>query len=75
MIDSKGPERPGLDDMPDIMTVAQVARLMGVGRYAAKQAIRRHQLPAVFIGRQLRISKAALERLLATGNLPKDERA
>jgi excisionase family DNA binding protein len=60
MIQDKDTERPNLDDMPDVMTVAQVAQVLGIGRFAAYEAIRRHQLPAIAIGRQLRISKSAV---------------
>jgi excisionase family DNA binding protein len=54
-------DRLSLEDMPDIMTVDDLARFMGIGKFAAYEAIRRKQIPALVIGRKkIRIPKAAL---------------
>lgn len=45
-------------------TVDEVARLLGVGRAAAYTAVRLGQLPAVRVGRLVRIPRRAFERWL-----------
>ena len=53
-----------LDDLPDVMTVQECARFLGVGKNTAYEAIRRVELPAVRIGRRLLVPKAALKQFL-----------
>jgi excisionase family DNA binding protein len=53
-----------LADAPDVLTVPQAAQLLRIGRTAAYEAVRRGQIPAVRIGRSVRIPRHALERLL-----------
>lgn len=45
-------------------SVEEAAQILGVGRAAAYTAVRLGQLPAVRIGRLVRIPKRALERWL-----------
>jgi excisionase family DNA binding protein len=52
------------DELPDVMTVAQCAHFLGIGRNAAYEAVRRVELPAIRIGRRLLVPKAALRQLL-----------
>ncbi len=47
------------------VSVPTAARMLGIGRNSAYEAIRRGELPAARIGRRLVISIAALERFLA----------
>ena len=46
-------------------TVAEAARLLGIGRNQAYQAIHAGQLPALRVGNRLLIPRDALERMLA----------
>lgn len=48
------------------MTVPEAAALLGLGRSAAYEAARRHELPVVRIGRRLLVPKAALEKMMQT---------
>jgi excisionase family DNA binding protein len=54
-------------DLPAVMTVPEAAAYLGIGRTAAYEAIRRGQLPALRIGRKLRVSRTAVERALLEG--------
>ncbi|MBI2916487.1 MAG: helix-turn-helix domain-containing protein [Chloroflexi bacterium] len=47
------------------MSVEDCARLLGIGRQSAYEAVRRGEVPAIRIGRRLLVPRAALERLLA----------
>ena len=49
---------------PKTYSVDQAARLLGIGRSAAYEAVTRGQLPSVRIGRRVLIPRAALDRLL-----------
>ncbi len=48
------------------MTVEEAARLLGIGRTAAYQAVGNGDLPSVRIGGRILIPKAALDRWLST---------
>jgi len=52
-----------LESLPDILTIEQVARYLGVGRNTAYDAVARGQIPAFRVGRRLLVSKVALQRL------------
>lgn len=54
-----------LEDAPEVLTVEEAADYLRIGRSAAYEAVRRGQLPAVRLGRKLRVPKAAIEALLA----------
>ena len=49
---------------PAVLTVEEAAAVLRIGRTAAYEAARRGELPAVRIGRSLRVPRAALEQLL-----------
>ena len=53
------------EDPPDILTIAEAARRLRVGRNTAYEAARRGELPVVRIGRRLLVPRRALERLLS----------
>ena len=46
------------------MTVAEAARLLGIGRSSAYEAVKNGQLPTIVIGRRILISRKALEAML-----------
>ena len=46
------------------ITVTEAAKLLGVGRNQAYEAVRRGEIPAIRIGRRLLIPIRALERKL-----------
>lgn len=52
------------DRIPAIMTVPEAARFLKIGRTAAYEAIRTGQLPALRLGRKLRVSRAAVQQAL-----------
>lgn len=72
-----------LSDLPDVLTVEEAAAVLRIGRNAAYElTVRwrctggREGLPVIQLGRQLRVPRAALERLLAgeaTSNEHPDE--
>lgn len=45
-------------------TVDETAALLGIGRNAAYEAIKRGELPALRIGRRIVVPRAALDQLL-----------
>jgi excisionase family DNA binding protein len=47
-----------------VLTVEEAARELRIGRSAAYEAVRRGELPAVRIGRSLRVPRHCLEALL-----------
>ena len=59
--------------LPDVLTVEQAARYLGIGRNSAYEAARNGAIPAVRIGRRLLVPKHALEqRLASSGQLRGD---
>lgn len=46
------------------VSVIEAGRMLGIGRDAAYQAAKRGDLPVLKIGRLLRVSRVALERML-----------
>ncbi|CAN5462085.1 hypothetical protein BH20ACT21_BH20ACT21_00020 [soil metagenome] len=53
-----------LDDLPAVLTVEEVARLLRVGRTACYSAIRSGELPSIRLGRAIRVPKHALADML-----------
>jgi excisionase family DNA binding protein len=53
---------------PLVLTVEQAAELLQIGRTAAYEAVHRGDLPAVRIGRSLRVPRHQLEALLGLSN-------
>ena len=47
------------------VTVEEAARLLGIGRNSAYEAVRRGELPVIRLGRRYLVPRAALERMLA----------
>ncbi len=48
------------DDLPLFLTVPQAAIILGIGRNTAYDMVRSGRIKSVRLGRQIRISKAAL---------------
>ena len=51
------------------VTVIEAAKILGISRTSAFEAIHRGQIPYVRIGRRILIPRAALERLLEGGQV------
>jgi excisionase family DNA binding protein len=49
----------------ETVSVPQAARILGIGRNSAFDAVRRGDLPALRIGRRLVVPRARLERMLS----------
>ncbi len=63
-----------LDDRDCLtLSVTQAARILGVGRNTAYEAVRTGAIPSIRVGRRVLVPKAALERLLVNAPLPSDE--
>jgi excisionase family DNA binding protein len=52
-----------LDDQP-LLTVPEAASILRVSRNSAYELIARGEIPAIRLGRRLRVSRAVIERLL-----------
>ena len=48
----------------------EAGKLLGLGRNATYEAIRRNEIPHIKIGKRLLIPRAALDRLLQCGEKP-----
>ena len=46
------------------VTVAEAARMLGIGRSSAHEAVKKGQLPTIVIGRRILISRKGLEAML-----------
>jgi excisionase family DNA binding protein len=44
--------------------VPEAARILGIGRSAAYEAVRRGEIPSIRLGKRLVVPRAALERML-----------
>ena len=54
-----------VDDLPLVLTVVEVAVELRCAKWAIYEMVKRGDLRAVHVGRNLRIPRAELERLLA----------
>lgn len=52
------------------LTVAEAAKVLGIGRSSAYEAVKLGQLPSIRIGRRLLVPIAALERMLQSTPRP-----
>ena len=53
-------------DLPDILTIAQVAKALGIGRKAAYALVNNHELGCKRIGRSIKVPKFCLEEFVRT---------
>ncbi len=49
---------------PKTMSVPEAGRILGIGRDASYQAVKTGQIPAIRIGKLLRVPIVAMERML-----------
>ena len=47
-------------NMPDVLTVKQVAEMLRIGRNTAYELVRSGEIKSVFIGRQIRVPKTSV---------------
>lgn len=69
------PKPVSLDELPEVLTVEEAAAVLRIGRGAAYELSRqwretggRSGLPVITLGRNLRVPRAALRRLLDEAN-------
>lgn len=53
-----------LAEHPDVLTVAQVAGVLQVSDWTVRRLVAEHELPALRLGRSIRIPRTALERFI-----------
>jgi excisionase family DNA binding protein len=64
-----------LGDLPTLSTVRELARFFRVGEPRIYRAIARGELPAVRVGKSIRVYRDALERWLNGSPAPGNERS
>ena len=65
MSDPLDTERVMLAELPPVLTVDEARRVLRIGRRQLYQAIARHDVPALKLGRSIRIPRSGLEAWLA----------
>lgn len=55
---------PTAGSEPRVHTVEEAGRIMGLGRSAAYEAVRRGEIPTIRLGRRIVVPRARLEALL-----------
>ena len=58
-------------DVPNVLTVSELAKLLKIGRNNAYELVRAGIIPSVKIGRQIRISKENVLDFLRRDSSPK----
>lgn len=53
-------ERLALDELPPVLTVDEARRVLRIGRRQLYRAIARHDVPALKVGRSIRIPRSGL---------------
>lgn len=53
-------------ELPDILTIVQVAKALGIGRKAAYALVNNHELGCKRIGRTIKVPKFCLEEYVRT---------
>ncbi len=56
-----------LEELPPVLNVDEVASLYRVSKWSIYQRVKAGEIPALSLGRSLRFSRAAIERLLEDG--------
>ena len=56
-----------MDAEKTTLTVTEAAKLLGIGKNLAYEAIRRGELPCIKIGHRMLVPVAALERMMEQG--------
>lgn len=65
MSDPLAGERVMLDELPPVLTVDEARRVLRIGRRQLYRAIARHDVPALKVGRTIRIPRSGLEAWMA----------
>ena len=66
---SENRERNNYDDLPLVLNVADIQRIMGISRMSAYELVHTPGFPAVRSGRLIRISKKAFFDWMEKGDL------
>ena len=53
-------------EYPDILTIPQVAKALGIGRKAAYALVNNNKLGAIRVGRTIKVPKFSLEEFIKT---------
>jgi len=53
-----------LDELPPVLTVDEVASVLRISRGAAYESIRRGDIPALHVGRTIRVARSVIAGLL-----------
>lgn len=56
-------------DYPDILTIPQVAKALGIGQKAAYALVNGHKLGAIRVGRTIKVPKFSLEEFVKTARM------
>jgi len=62
--DAVGALPSSLDDLPDVLTVDEVARVLRLSRNGAYEAVARREIPSIRIGRRVLVPKRKLLSLI-----------
>jgi len=54
-----------MQDLPEILTVQEAAKFLRLKRSTAYELVRQGVIPSMRLGRQIRIPKAGIEKLIA----------
>jgi excisionase family DNA binding protein len=54
-----------MNDVVQTVTVEQAAKILGIGRHLAYEAVRTGKIPTLRFGRKIRIPRLAIERILS----------
>ena len=57
-----------LNARPLTVSVAEAARMLGIGRNLAYEAVRRGEIPVIRVGKRLLVPLPALERMLGNAD-------
>jgi DNA binding domain, excisionase family len=55
-----------LEDLPIVLSVSELSQVLGIGKNTAYALVNDGTIPSVRVGRQIRISRAAVEEFLHT---------
>jgi excisionase family DNA binding protein len=58
---------PKLENLPEVLDIKQVCKVLRIGRSLAYDMIHQKQIPAFRFGRTIRVPKKALEKMLNGG--------
>lgn len=62
--DMKTPAIKNTDDLPLVLTVFDVSKVLGIGKNTAYDLVRSGTIKSIRVGRQIRVSKSALLEFL-----------